>query len=311
MGHATGLGLGDTALLLAVDGPRPTPGYRRSSSILRRFAAETGEDPLDGYAAMASLCRPWLSPLPLLDGRGNWGSPGNDPAADATYTECRLSPAGRAAADAERGTGPPLPLGLVNGSTFRGGLRPPFDPARVATAVLAVAAGGSPDGAALSLGLPAFPGGATPAFDVNGRELEHLRRGWHAGLSFDSVIQRTEDRGRPALDVVALPPYANPDEICTRVAELANAAQGRSLIRDLQDLTSMHTGLRLRFVPSDEVPPAAAEEFLRRVPGIGLHLYVQLSAPLADLLRRWVTRHGKKAAAAGAAVLRELADVGP
>lgn len=311
MGHATGLGLADTALLLAVGGPRPPAGYRRSATILKRFAADTGEDPLDAYATMAALAQPWLTPLPLLDGRGNWGSPGNDPPADAGYTECRLSPAGRAAVDAERGTGPPVPLGLVNGSTFRGGVRPPFDPARVAAAVLAVATGGSPDEAARTVGLPAFPGGSTMGFDTDDRGLDHLRRGWHAGLTFDSVLERTEDRGRPALDVVVLPPYVNPDEVCTRVAELANAAQGRSPIRDLTDLTSMHTGLRLRFIPATDVSLDAAEEFLRRVPGIGLHLYVQLSAPLPDLLQRWVARHGKRAAGAGAAVLRELADQRP
>ena len=29
---------------------------------------------------------------PLVDGQGNFGSPGNDPAAAMRYTECRLAP---------------------------------------------------------------------------------------------------------------------------------------------------------------------------------------------------------------------------
>ncbi len=132
MSHATGLGLVDTALLLAVDAAGASERYKKSSLILKRLTADTGEDASDACMAMTSLIQPWLAPLPLLDGNGNFGSPGNDPPADPGYTECRLSPAGRAAVAAERGDGPPVPLGLVNGSTFRGGLRPPFSPAAVA-----------------------------------------------------------------------------------------------------------------------------------------------------------------------------------
>jgi hypothetical protein len=98
--------------------------------------------------------------------------------------------------------------------------------------------------------------------------------------------------------------------VCSRLADLANAAQRRSPIKDVNDLTSMCTGLRLRFVPTGEVSLDLAEQFLRRVPGVRLHLDAQLSAPLPDLLRRWVTRHGKRAAAAGAETLRGPA-VGP
>ena len=38
------------------------------------------------------LAQPWSLRYPLVDGSGNFGSPGNDPAAAMRYTECRLAP---------------------------------------------------------------------------------------------------------------------------------------------------------------------------------------------------------------------------
>ena len=38
------------------------------------------------------LAQPWSLRYPLVDGNGNFGSPGNDPAAAMRYTECRLAP---------------------------------------------------------------------------------------------------------------------------------------------------------------------------------------------------------------------------
>ena len=44
------------------------------------------------YDALVRLAQPWSMRYPLIDGQGNFGSPGNDPAAAMRYTECRLSP---------------------------------------------------------------------------------------------------------------------------------------------------------------------------------------------------------------------------
>src|SRR5439155_10160179 len=38
------------------------------------------------------MAQPWSLRYPLIDGNGNFGSPGNDPAAAMRYTECRLDP---------------------------------------------------------------------------------------------------------------------------------------------------------------------------------------------------------------------------
>src|SRR5919112_1519958 len=44
------------------------------------------------YDALVRLAQPWSMRYPLIDGQGNFGSPGNDPAAAMRYTEARLTP---------------------------------------------------------------------------------------------------------------------------------------------------------------------------------------------------------------------------
>jgi DNA gyrase subunit A len=44
------------------------------------------------YDALVRLAQPWSMRYPLIDGQGNFGSQGNDPAAAMRYTECRLTP---------------------------------------------------------------------------------------------------------------------------------------------------------------------------------------------------------------------------
>ncbi len=44
------------------------------------------------YDALVRLAQPWSLRYPLIDGQGNFGSPGNDPAAAMRYTEARLTP---------------------------------------------------------------------------------------------------------------------------------------------------------------------------------------------------------------------------
>src|SRR4051812_28742063 len=44
------------------------------------------------YDTLVRLAQPWALRYPLVDGQGNFGSPGNDPPAAYRYTECRLQP---------------------------------------------------------------------------------------------------------------------------------------------------------------------------------------------------------------------------
>lgn len=40
------------------------------------------------YDALVRLAQPWSMRYPLIQGQGNFGSRGNDPAAAMRYTEC-------------------------------------------------------------------------------------------------------------------------------------------------------------------------------------------------------------------------------
>src|ERR1700719_5181256 len=44
------------------------------------------------YDTLVRMAQPWSLRYPLVDGQGNFGSPGNDPPAAMRYTECRLAP---------------------------------------------------------------------------------------------------------------------------------------------------------------------------------------------------------------------------
>ncbi len=44
------------------------------------------------YDALVRMAQPWSMRMRLVDGQGNFGSPGNDPPAAMRYTECRLAP---------------------------------------------------------------------------------------------------------------------------------------------------------------------------------------------------------------------------
>ena len=44
------------------------------------------------YDTVVRMAQPWSLRYPLIDGQGNFGSPGNDPAAAMRYTECRMAP---------------------------------------------------------------------------------------------------------------------------------------------------------------------------------------------------------------------------
>ena len=133
----TGLGLVETALLDVVAGA----GRRRSDRVLGALEREHGIGPRYGYEVLTDLVVPWRLHLPLLEGRGNLGSQYGDPPADATYTEVQLSAVGALAVAAERGELGPVPLGLIEGSLYRGGGVPPFDPGRVIAALQRAVAG--------------------------------------------------------------------------------------------------------------------------------------------------------------------------
>ena len=74
-------------------GYRPDRGYNKCARIVGDVMGTYhphGDSAI--YDALVRLAQPWSMRMPLVDGNGNFGSPGNDPAAAMRYTECRLAP---------------------------------------------------------------------------------------------------------------------------------------------------------------------------------------------------------------------------
>jgi DNA gyrase subunit A len=127
MGDRSGVGLVECAILEALDSLGAQPRrHRRSARVLDVVEERIGLAPGYGYEVLLDLARPWTMPLLLVDGQGNFGTRGNDPAANYRYTEAGLSRAGQVVLAAERGELAPVPVGLINGNVYREGLRPPF-----------------------------------------------------------------------------------------------------------------------------------------------------------------------------------------
>ncbi|WP_190819804.1 DNA gyrase subunit A [Saccharopolyspora pogona] len=74
-------------------GFRPDRGYVKCSRVVGDVMGNYhphGDSAI--YDALVRLAQPWSMRHPLIDGQGNFGSPGNDPAAAMRYTESRLAP---------------------------------------------------------------------------------------------------------------------------------------------------------------------------------------------------------------------------
>src|SRR6201994_2850007 len=74
-------------------GFRPDRGYVKCARVVAEVMGNYhphGDSAI--YDALVRLAQPWSMRYPLIDGQGNFGSPGNDPPAAMRYTECRLTP---------------------------------------------------------------------------------------------------------------------------------------------------------------------------------------------------------------------------
>ena len=74
-------------------GYRPDRGFFKCSRVVGDVMGNYhphGDTAL--YDALVRMAQPWSMRMLLVDGQGNFGSPGNDPPAAMRYTECRLAP---------------------------------------------------------------------------------------------------------------------------------------------------------------------------------------------------------------------------
>ena len=252
-------------------GYRPDRGFSKCSRVVGDVMGQYhphGDTAI--YDTLVRLAQPWVMRAPLVNGQGNFGSPGNDSAAAMRYTECRMAPlALEMVRDIEQDTvnfqpnydgrsSEPVVLPsrypnlLVNGSAgIAVGMAtniPPHNLREVAEG--AQWALDHPDATREELQDalverikgPDFPNGAL----IVGREgIEQAYRTGRGSVTQRAVIEVDEDnRGRTCLSITELPYMVNPDNLALKIAELADSGKVNG-ISDVRDDSSGRTGQRL------------------------------------------------------------------
>lgn len=294
MSERTGLGLVELAVLEAVE----VTGFRTSARAVAEVEEHIGLAPGYAYDVLVDLVRPWTMPVHLVEGQGNFGSRGDDPPADFEYTEARITRAGRVALAAERGETAPVPIGLINGNTYRRGLRPPFRPRAVIDAIREVIKRPEVTDEELTglVGLPSFMTRCTVAGD-----LAALTAGRETDLRLTARISIGQDGENAPVKVVIenIPPNISIDETARIIAGLANArrwAGGDPRLRnvatlpiaDIRDETSERTPFgRLVCIPEPGASVEQLAKMLQDVDGVSMTMPVRLPRPLPALIRGW------------------------
>lgn len=290
----SGIGLVERAILEALDALNGQPGQdpAPSNRVLAAVEERIGLAPGYAYDVLLDLARPWTVPVRLARVGGNLGSRGNDPAANPRYTGAQLSPPGKIALAAERSELAPVPIGLINGNTYRDGSRPPFRPSGVIEAVRRVLRHPdiSADDLTAIVGPPDFLTGCTATGDFAA-----LAAGQPVMLQLRAQVSIGEDRR--SVIVQNLPPNANPDEVVLSLARRASepdwAARHPGLNRatrlplaGVRDLPT-HSSDRFVCTPEPGTEPGLLAEQLLDIYGISTAVRVALPGPLPDLIKNW------------------------
>lgn len=291
MSQRSGLGVLEVAVLAAVAavGGTPDAGRRRTTRVLERLEHEDGLGARYVYPVLQDLGAPWRLHLPLLDPYGNWGSQHGDPAADPQYTQVRLSPFGALALAAERAEVAPVPLGLIEGSLYRDGPVPPFDPRRVVAALRtrSTTAGPPtlPTGGTVDGDLTALLAGRKARLQV-GCDIVHeagalVIRAVPLGVPIDLLEQCLATRSR------SLQPdrVRRPDE--EEPAPTPGGVRTPFRIVDVRDESSMRVGVRIVVQLERGSDGAAAERWVRSVWPVTVELDCRLPASMAERLETW------------------------
>jgi DNA gyrase subunit A len=225
------------------------------------------------YDALVRLAQPWAMRMPLVDGQGNFGSRGDDPAAAMRYTECRLAPlAMEMLRDIDKDTvdfrdnydgrsAEPVVLPsrfpnlLVNGSEgIAVGMAtkvPPHNLREIASGVQWYLDHFDAEPTDLLEALierikgPDFP---TSGLIVGRRGIEEAYRTGRGSITMRAVVEIGEDiKGRTCLVVTELPYQVNPETVARKIDELARDGRVAG-IADVRDETSDRTGQRLVIV---------------------------------------------------------------
>jgi DNA gyrase subunit A len=252
-------------------GFRPDRGYNKCSRVVGDVMGNYhphGDSAI--YDALVRLAQPWSMRYPLIDGQGNFGSPGNDPAAAMRYTESRLDPlAMDMLRDIEEETvdfsdnydgrtrepdvlPARIPNLLVNGgSGIAVGMAtniPPHNLREVAEGV--VWALDNPEASEDELLAAMLQRIKGPDFPTRGLILgtsgiEEAYRTGRGSVRMRAVVEVEEDvKGRTILVVSELPYQVNPDNLVENVASLVRDGKLTG-ISDIADESNSRRGMRI------------------------------------------------------------------
>jgi DNA gyrase subunit A len=255
-------------------GYRPDRGYNKCARVVGDVMGNYhphGDSAI--YDTLVRLAQDWAMRMPLIDGNGNFGSPGDDPAAAMRYTECRLTPlAMEMLRDIDKETvdfrpnydgrsAEPVVLParfpnlLVNGAegiaVAMATKIPPHNLRELNDGVQWYLQNFEATDDELLAALiervkgPDFP---TAAQIVGRRGIQEAYRTGRGSITMRAVVEVEEDsKGRACLVVTQLPFQVNPDTLAKKIGELAN--DGRIAgIAAVRDESSARVGRRLVIV---------------------------------------------------------------
>lgn len=261
-------------------GYRPDRGYNKCSRVVGDVMGKYhphGDSAI--YDTLVRMAQSWSMRYLLVDGQGNFGSPGDDPAAAMRYTECRMAPlAMEMVRDIDKDTvdfvpnydgktqeptvlPARFPNLLVNGSSgIAVGMAtniPPHNMREVADGVHWALEHPEASREELLDALierikgPDFPTGATI---LGHKGIEQAYRTGRGLITMRAVVNTEEIKGRMCLVVTELPYQVNPDRLVASIREAVRDGKITG-IADMRDETSGRTGQRLVLVLKRDAVP--------------------------------------------------------
>src|SRR6201997_4480748 len=221
------------------------------------------------YDTLVRMAQPWSLRYPLVDGQGNFGSPGNDPPAAMRYTEARLTPLAmemlreidEEAVDfipnydgrVQEPTVLPsrFPNLLANGSggiaVGRATNTPPHNLRELADAVFWCLENHEADEEATLAAVcervkgPDFP---TAGLIVGSQGIADAYKTGRGSIRMRGVVEVEEARGRTSLVITELPYQVNHDNFITSIAEQVRDGKLGG-IANVEDQGSDRVGVRI------------------------------------------------------------------
>ncbi len=252
-------------------GYRPDRGFSKCARVVGEVMGQYhphGDSAI--YDTLVRLAQPWVMRAPLVDSQGNFGSPGNDPAAAMRYTECKMAPlALEMVRDIERDTVDFTPN--YDGRSEEPSILPARFPNLLANGSAGIAVGMATnipphnlrelnDGVQWALQHPDAtreelleallerikgPDFPTRGLIVGRQGIEQAYRTGRGSITMRAVVDVEEDaKGRTLLVITELPYQVNPDNLAEKIADLAITGRVQG-IADVRDDSSSRTGQRL------------------------------------------------------------------